>query len=39
MMKLDPIIAVKDVEASVKWYEQIFGFKKAHGGKDFCSFN
>jgi predicted enzyme related to lactoylglutathione lyase len=36
MMKLDPIIAVKDIEASVKWYEQIFGFKKAHGGKDFA---
>jgi predicted enzyme related to lactoylglutathione lyase len=36
MMKLDPIIAVKDVEASAKWYEQIFGFKKAHGGNDFA---
>lgn len=35
-MKLDPIIAVKDVEASAKWYEQIFGFKNAHGGKDFA---
>jgi predicted enzyme related to lactoylglutathione lyase len=36
MMKLDPIIAVKDVEASAKWYEQIFEFKKAHGGKNFA---
>ena len=36
MMKLDPIIAVHDVEASAKWYEQIFGFKKTHGGKDFA---
>jgi hypothetical protein len=36
MIKLDPIIAVKDVEASAKWYEQIFGLKKAHGGKDFA---
>jgi hypothetical protein len=32
MIKADPIIAVKDVEASAKWYEQIFEFKKAHGG-------
>ena len=30
-IKLDPIIAVKDVEASSKWYEQVFGFKRAHG--------
>jgi predicted enzyme related to lactoylglutathione lyase len=36
MMKLDPIIAVKDVEASAKWYEKIFEFKKAHGGEDFA---
>ena len=35
-MKLDPIIAVKDVEASAKWYEKIFGFQKAHGGGDFA---
>jgi len=26
-MKLDTIIAVKDVEASARWYEQVFGFK------------
>jgi catechol 2,3-dioxygenase-like lactoylglutathione lyase family enzyme len=32
MIKLDPIIAVKDVEASSKWYEELFGFKRAHGG-------
>ena len=36
MTKLDPIIAVKDVEASAIWYHQIFGFKKMHGGKDFA---
>jgi hypothetical protein len=36
MIKLDPIIAVKDVEANAKWYEQLFGFKNAHGGKDFA---
>lgn len=36
MTKIDPIIAVKDVEASARWYEQIFGFRKAHGGKEFA---
>jgi predicted enzyme related to lactoylglutathione lyase len=36
MIKLDPIIAVKDVEASAKWYEEIFGFKNAHCEKDFA---
>lgn len=29
MVKLDPVIAVKDVDASAKWYEQIFGFKNS----------
>jgi len=36
MIKLDPIIGVKDVEASAKWYEQIFGLKRTHGGNDFA---
>lgn len=36
MTQLDPIIAVKDVEASAKWYHQVFRFKNAHGGKDFA---
>ena len=31
MIKIDPIIAVKDVEASSKWYEQVFGVKRLHG--------
>jgi len=35
MTKLDTIIAVKDVEASTKWYQQIFGFKSLHGGNEF----
>lgn len=26
MTKLDTIIAVKDMEASARWYEQVFGF-------------
>ncbi len=32
MTKLDTIIAVKDVEASAKWYHDIFGFNNIHGG-------
>ena len=35
MPKLDPIIAVKDVEASSKWYQTIFGCRSMHGGKEF----
>jgi catechol 2,3-dioxygenase-like lactoylglutathione lyase family enzyme len=31
MTKIDPIIAVKNVEASSKWYQGIFGFRRAHG--------
>jgi predicted enzyme related to lactoylglutathione lyase len=35
MTKIDPIIAVNDVDNSTKWYESIFGFKnsspKGHG--------
>jgi len=36
MTKLDPIIAVKDVEASSKWYQKILGFKRTHGGNEFA---
>lgn len=35
MTKIDPIIAVKDIEASSKWYQQIFGFRRIHGGNQF----
>ena len=35
MAKLDPIIAVKDVEASSKWYQAVFGCKSMHGGSEF----
>jgi catechol 2,3-dioxygenase-like lactoylglutathione lyase family enzyme len=31
MIKIDPIIAVKDVEASSNWYGQVFGVKRLHG--------
>jgi catechol 2,3-dioxygenase-like lactoylglutathione lyase family enzyme len=30
MIKIDPIIAIKDVEASSKWYQQVFGFRRLH---------
>lgn len=36
MTSLDPIIAVKNVEASAEWYSQVFGFKKTHGGNHFA---
>jgi len=36
MTELDPIIAVKDVQASAEWYQQLFGFNNAHGGPDFA---
>ena len=36
MTELDPIIAVKDVEASAKWYQSVFGCRKAHGGNKFA---
>ncbi|MEZ4780654.1 MAG: glyoxalase [Flavobacteriaceae bacterium] len=35
MTKLDPILAVKDVETSSKWYQTVFGCKGMHGGKEF----
>lgn len=36
MTKLDPIIAVKDVNLSVAWYQSIFGCKRTHGGYTFA---
>jgi predicted enzyme related to lactoylglutathione lyase len=33
MTKIDPIIAVKDVEGSSNWYQQVFGFRREHGGE------
>lgn len=35
MIKVDPIIAVKGVEASSKWYQIIFGCRSMHDGKEF----
>ncbi len=34
-MKVDPIIAVSDVQASSAWYQSIFACKSIHGGGDF----
>lgn len=34
-MKIDPIIAVKNVEKSSKWYQEIFACSSMHGGNDF----
>lgn len=36
MTRIDPIIAVKDVDASANWYQQVFGFRNAHGGENFA---
>ena len=35
MTQIDPIIAVKDVEASANWYQQVFGFRRTHGGHEY----
>jgi predicted enzyme related to lactoylglutathione lyase len=35
MAKLDPIIAVKDIQASSKWYQTVFNWKSLHGGGHF----
>ena len=35
MTQLDPIIAVKDIESSSKWYQKIFGLRNNHGGDHF----
>lgn len=37
MTQLDPIIAVKNVESSTRWYEDLFGFKRKKGGHDYFS--
>jgi catechol 2,3-dioxygenase-like lactoylglutathione lyase family enzyme len=36
MTRVDPIIAVKNVEASAEWYRNIFGFNNVHGGDHFA---
>ncbi len=34
-MKLDPIIAVNNVESVSKWYQSVFDLKSIHGGYEF----
>lgn len=34
-MKPQPMIAVKDVEASSRWYQQLLGLASAHGGDEY----
>jgi hypothetical protein len=33
--KLDPIIAVKNIQVSSKWYQSVFNWKSLHGGDHF----
>lgn len=35
MTKIDPIIAVKDVNRSSEWYQSVFDCKRTHGGDHF----
>ncbi len=35
MNKMDPIIAVKDVVDSSKWYQELLNCKSTHGGTEF----
>ena|SRR5690606_10692959 len=35
-IKIDPIIAVKDVNESSNWYQAVFNCKRTHGGNDFA---
>jgi predicted enzyme related to lactoylglutathione lyase len=35
MTQTDPIIAVRDVAVSSKWYQSLLGCKSMHGGKEF----
>ena len=36
MTKIDPILAVKDVNKSSEWYQTVFACKRIHGGNDFA---
>ncbi|WP_347174257.1 VOC family protein [Polaribacter uvawellassae] len=36
MTKIDPIIAVKDVNESAEWYQKVFDCKRTHGGNEFA---
>jgi catechol 2,3-dioxygenase-like lactoylglutathione lyase family enzyme len=34
-MRPQPLIAVSDVEASSRWYQQLLGCKSGHGGREY----
>jgi catechol 2,3-dioxygenase-like lactoylglutathione lyase family enzyme len=34
-MRAQPLIAVRDVEASSRWYQQLLGCQSAHGGPEY----
>jgi catechol 2,3-dioxygenase-like lactoylglutathione lyase family enzyme len=34
-MQPQPLIAVRDVEASSRWYQRLLGCQSAHGGKEY----
>ena len=34
-MRPQPLIAVSDVEASSRWYQQLLGCRSAHGGTEY----
>ncbi len=34
-MRPQPLIAVRDVEASSRWYQQLLGCESAHGGAEY----
>jgi len=34
-MRPQPLIAVRDVEASSRWYQRLLGCRSAHGGKEY----
>lgn len=34
-MHPQPLIAVRDVQASSRWYQAVLGFKSVHGGSDY----
>lgn len=38
-MRPQPLIAVTDVEASSRWYQQLLGCQSAHGGREYERLN
>ena len=36
MIKVDPIIAVRDIDLSTEWYRRLFDCERAHGGDEFA---